>query len=261
MNCQHCGASLPSESRFCTRCGQPVGDQDPVAPHEAELTGPHQASSAPQGTDTQGSSAFSQMDGHGLGQPSYAPTVLVSLFFGLFGLIPAVRHSRMARERGYSERGYWWAFGSIVGVEALASILLPLVLVTALTASVNNMNSSLTAPSRPNPSPASSPSNGSSSGSTSVCQGLQAFDQAHAETVAFVIQHRQLILALEDPTNQAALNAYNKNPSPQNVDALVAALGPVLMNQLVQYESNIVELVVPYNNEIRVLLNTNCPTS
>lgn len=261
MNCQHCGASLPSESRFCTRCAQPVGDQAPVAPHEADPIGPHQASSAPQGTDTQGSSAFSQMDGHGLGRPSYAPTILVSFFFGLFGLIPAVRHSRMARERGYSERGYWWAFGSIVGVEALAGILLPLVLVTALTASVNNMNSSLTAPSSPSPNPASSPSNGSSSGSTSACQALQAFDQAHANTVAFVIQHRQLILALEDPANQAALNAFQKNPSQQTADALEAALGPVMMNQLLQYNSQIVTLVVPYNNEIQALLNTNCSTS
>jgi|ERR1035438_4858132 hypothetical protein len=32
-------------------------------------------------------------------RPSYTPTVLVTIFFGIFGLIPAFRHSRMARER------------------------------------------------------------------------------------------------------------------------------------------------------------------
>jgi hypothetical protein len=45
-----------------------------------------------------------------LGRPSYTPTILVTIFFGVFGLIPAFRHSRMARERGYSSAGYWWAF-------------------------------------------------------------------------------------------------------------------------------------------------------
>lgn len=44
-------------------------------------------------------------------RPSYTPTILVSIFFGVFGLIPAIRHSRMARERGYTTSGYWWSFG------------------------------------------------------------------------------------------------------------------------------------------------------
>jgi len=90
----------------------------------------------------------------------------VSLFFGLFGLIPAVRHSRMARERGYSERGYWWAFGVVVGIEALVAVVLPLVLATALTASVNNLNSSLNTASNANPTSGNSSSGQSSSGAT-----------------------------------------------------------------------------------------------
>ena len=51
-----------------------------------------------------------------LERPSYLPTVLISLFFSAFGLIPALRHSKMAKERGYSQRGYWWAFGLLVAV-------------------------------------------------------------------------------------------------------------------------------------------------
>ncbi|MHB8290817.1 MAG: hypothetical protein ACYDEY_16665 [Acidimicrobiales bacterium] len=67
--------------------------------------------------------AGNQVYAPGLGQPSYVPTVLVSLFFGLFGLIPALRHSRMARERACPDRGYWWAFGSIMAGEVLIIVL------------------------------------------------------------------------------------------------------------------------------------------
>jgi hypothetical protein len=45
-----------------------------------------------------------------LGRPSFAPTLIVTILFGVFGLVPAVRHSRMARRRGFSTNGYWWAF-------------------------------------------------------------------------------------------------------------------------------------------------------
>ncbi len=66
-----------------------------------------------------------------LGQPSYWPTILISFFFGIFGLIPAFRHSRMARERGLPTNGYWWSFwlawlvpyliaGLLIGVLVLA---------------------------------------------------------------------------------------------------------------------------------------------
>jgi hypothetical protein len=44
-------------------------------------------------------------------RPSYLPTIVVTLFLGIFGLIPALRHSRMARDRGLTTAGYWWSFG------------------------------------------------------------------------------------------------------------------------------------------------------
>jgi hypothetical protein len=55
---------------------------------------------------------------------------VVSFLFGLFGLIPAVRHSRMARERGYPTGGYWWSFWLAWLVPyALVALLLGLLLV------------------------------------------------------------------------------------------------------------------------------------
>jgi hypothetical protein len=43
--------------------------------------------------------------------PSRAPTVLVTTFFGPFGLIPAYLHGRAAERRGVSASRYWTAFG------------------------------------------------------------------------------------------------------------------------------------------------------
>jgi hypothetical protein len=65
------------------------------------------------------------------GQPSYAPTILVTLFFGIIGLWPANRHSRMARERGFTTSGYWWAFwlALLVPLAALAVLVVTLAIV------------------------------------------------------------------------------------------------------------------------------------
>lgn len=61
-----------------------------------------------------------------LGRPSYLPTALVSFFFGLFGLWPAIRHSALARSRGFSTGGYWkaWIIGWTAGGLAGAAIVL-----------------------------------------------------------------------------------------------------------------------------------------
>jgi hypothetical protein len=51
-----------------------------------------------------------------LGKPSAWPTFLVTFFgtlvfapLGFLGLIPAIRHAEMARQRGYSQAPYWLA--------------------------------------------------------------------------------------------------------------------------------------------------------
>ena len=42
-------------------------------------------------------------------RPSYIPTIIVvTLLLGFFGLIPAIRHSRMASDRGFKTAGYGW---------------------------------------------------------------------------------------------------------------------------------------------------------
>lgn len=80
-----------------------------------------------------------------LGSPSLVPTILVTIFFGVFGLIPAVRHSKMARERGYKGAKYWTAFGvSLAGAFAIG-ILIILGLGAVLSTSLTTPNT--TAPS------------------------------------------------------------------------------------------------------------------
>ncbi len=60
-------------------------------------------------------------------RPSYVPTILVTFFFGVWGLWPAFRHSRMATLRGYKADGYWWSFG----LSMLASIAITVVILIA----------------------------------------------------------------------------------------------------------------------------------
>jgi hypothetical protein len=68
-------------------------------------------------------------------RPSYVPTALVTFFFGLFGLIPAVRHSRMARERGYPDSGYWVTF-AVAMVTATALYVAIVIAAVAIVVSV-----------------------------------------------------------------------------------------------------------------------------
>jgi hypothetical protein len=61
-----------------------------------------------------------------LGRPSYLPTALTSFFFGLVGLWPAIRHSALARRRGFSTGGYWmaWIVGWAAGSLSITAIVL-----------------------------------------------------------------------------------------------------------------------------------------
>ncbi|MBK9696156.1 MAG: hypothetical protein IPO80_01725 [Propionibacteriaceae bacterium] len=56
--------------------------------------------------------------------PSLAPTVLISLFFGVFGVIPAALHSTRASQLGYPSGRYWGAFAAALA----ASVVVPLLL-------------------------------------------------------------------------------------------------------------------------------------
>lgn len=89
-------------------------------------------------------------------RPSYVPTILVTLFFGIFGLIPAFRHSRMAKERALNTGGYWWSFG--------LCLILPISLVLVVLISAVSMTNTSTGPS-------SFPSDSTSTSSCGVVYG------------------------------------------------------------------------------------------
>lgn len=81
--------------------------------------------------------------------PAVTTTVLVTLFFGLFGLIPASRHSQRAQQMGLDGGKYWKAFGitfgSMTAVNVLALVLFPMMglgLFAGLMAAAGGGNSS-----------------------------------------------------------------------------------------------------------------------
>lgn len=55
--------------------------------------------------------------------PSLAATILVTIFFGLFGLIPAAIHSQRATQLGRDGSRYWKAFGITFGIEIAITVL------------------------------------------------------------------------------------------------------------------------------------------
>lgn len=57
-----------------------------------------------------------------LARPSIVPTALVSFFFGLFGLIPAIIHARIAAARGYPTGRYWGTFAAAMAASLIVWI-------------------------------------------------------------------------------------------------------------------------------------------
>jgi hypothetical protein len=121
--CPTCGTRIPTGSRFCYRCGN-------------QMPSP-QAAFTSQGRPLQGynksvNPTLYRLNSNGE-QPSYIPTILITLFFGIFGLIPAARHSQMAKLRGYPKNGYWGIFGGILGCQiVLAGLLIMYILMRLL---------------------------------------------------------------------------------------------------------------------------------
>lgn len=56
--------------------------------------------------------------------PSLVPTVLITLFFGIFGLIPAAMGASKAQAAGMDGSRYWKAFGLVLVIEVIIGILL-----------------------------------------------------------------------------------------------------------------------------------------
>ena len=55
--------------------------------------------------------------------PAITTTVVITFFFGLFGLIPASIHSSRAREFGQATNKYWQAFWITFGIEVVLGIM------------------------------------------------------------------------------------------------------------------------------------------
>ncbi len=80
--CPRCGSMLPERSTFCGVCGQQLfATAQPMGPM----------------------ATAAQL-------PSLALTIIITFFFGLFGLIPAAVHSGRAKQMGASGGRYWGAF-------------------------------------------------------------------------------------------------------------------------------------------------------
>lgn len=66
-------------------------------------------------------------------RPGLAPTILITGFFGLFGLIPAIRAARRSRALGFPGKDYWVAFAlSMLPALALHSAVAALVVVLVM---------------------------------------------------------------------------------------------------------------------------------
>ena len=169
ITCPACGTQLPMGSNFCGGCGNRI---PPVTPGQGAF-GPEGSSFR---QPYQPINPTPNYPPASAGQPSYIPTVLITLFLAIFGVIPAVRHSQMAKSRGYSQNGYWWIFGGILGGQAvlgvLFAVILPLVFVTNFANSINNLpsNSGITPGSSPTPIQSNSGNSGTGNSPTSQPQ-------------------------------------------------------------------------------------------
>ena len=64
--------------------------------------------------------------------PTVWPTVLVTFFFGIFGLIPASMHTSRAREAGRPTNTYWAAFGWTMAASILLWVLFLVVIASSV---------------------------------------------------------------------------------------------------------------------------------
>ena len=116
------------DERYCQQCGSLI-DRGVVQEAEHEPA-PMSADNMPTALVRPAPSAppagGAVPPGHG--QPSIAPTLIVSLLCGLVGLWPAIRHSHMAKQRGLPAGRYWWAFG----VPLFASVVVSVAVIVAL---------------------------------------------------------------------------------------------------------------------------------
>lgn len=208
VTCTSCGGSVAEGASFCPTCGMAVtttGALFTARPSVHAAAFSDSGSGAPAGQRTASPAATDR--------PSYWPTILISFFFGIFGLIPAIRHSKMAKRRGYKQNGYWIAFGSSLGACILLAVVVPVVLLLTLAHSISTTAAGYTT------SPAAhAGSSGLSGGSQSDQNGgssSQSFGQSGSSATSvplsqleYEAQQLQKVVA-EYPTQVTALSAIH----------------------------------------------------
>jgi hypothetical protein len=141
-------------------------------------------------------------------RPSYIPTILVTLFFSLFGLIPVILHSRMAKERGHSSSGYWIAFCSTIAAMAVfaSAAVVPLIVLHGGSKGKTPLAAS----------PTSVP-NGGSSAPTS-CPPSEVISHTYPKLISIV------------EANPEAFREYLQYPG-----TMVVTENPALFNEVLKY--------------------------
>jgi MFS family permease len=79
---------------------------------------------------------------------------------------------------------------------------------------------------------------------------VQTFQVEHPESVAFAQKNASWLAVLSEPQNAAAVAAADKAPTPANLAALQAAVGPAVFAKVVANVTALNTLVVPYQPQL-----------
>ncbi|MCT2996727.1 hypothetical protein EFN10_11510, partial [Propionibacterium freudenreichii] len=117
-------------------------------------------------TDPDGPSVVGDAAGGGH-SPSVAPTIVISLLFGVFGAIPAAIAAAHARQPGRHKSFYWWSFALSWLVHLVVGVLIAVLLFGASPAKVAAGLSGSSSPSASSASPSGAASASSAAASVS----------------------------------------------------------------------------------------------
>lgn len=153
--------------------------------------------------------------------PNVTATILITFFFGLFGLIPAIRGARRARAAGYPENRYWIAFGATMAGSLVAYVLVVVALFAALIGAVDHAattDAASGALASGQPATSAPAARLTDPAVQSMAARVQSIAAAHAPALA--------VLSAIDPDTSHALSA-----NPNDTAALGRALSEVAKQQ------------------------------
>ena len=124
-DCSRTGVA--TENSFCGACGNQTIE---VPRSSARVTDMGRGVAHPQSARPGGVAAADQ--------PGVGSTVVITLLFGLFGLIPAFLNSDRARQSGQPTNRYWAAFWWSILASVVAWILIWIILAAAIASNANS---------------------------------------------------------------------------------------------------------------------------